>query len=195
MQSPTFEMTFVAEGVPLLVGTSEDFLPHHERMEQIIVEQNRGRAYVDGYNFAIVSDDPLFEALYSGMLATVGGLYRTTFKRELALSPSNKRTCWAFVLDENRPAVEVWHNHITTSTHNAVYYVRANEGDAIHVIVPESARDPRQGRELEIPVREGTLLVMPNWLFHKPKGIERQQGLRRISINMEVISDPDANHS
>jgi hypothetical protein len=192
MQPAPFEMSFLAEGLPILVGTSGDFLPHHARMEEIIVAQGSGRTYTRGYNFAIDSDEPLFEALYARTLATVQDLYRTMFSRELVLSASNKRTCWAFVLDESRPAVDVWHNHITTSTHNAVYYVRANEDDAIRVIVPDSPQDPRQGREVEIAVAEGTLLVMPNWLFHKPKAIARLPGLRRISINMEVIAEPAA---
>jgi hypothetical protein len=189
MKPAKFDLTFYCEGVPVLVGKTDVFIPSHSRMEEVIVAQHRTTIYGNGYNFPIESAEPCFDDLYSMVLESVRHTHRQAFREELSISSTNKRTGWAFVLDENRPAVSVWHNHLGTSTYNAVYYLRANNGDAVDVIVPDDVSDLRTGREIELPVEEGMLLVMPNWLFHKPKPIEQRRGVVRISINMEVTQD------
>ncbi len=157
-------------------------------MEEVIVAQHRTVNYANGYNFAIESTDRCFDDLYSTVLDSVCRRHRHAFQQDLSISPRNRRTCWAFVLDENRPAVGIWHNHLRTSTYNAVYYLRTSIGDAIDLIIPNDVRNPRAGREVEIPVQEGMLIVMPGWLFHKEKPIQQHRDALRISINVEVIS-------
>ncbi len=189
MKPSKFDLTFYGEGVPVLAGKTGAFIPSHSRMRDAIVTQHRTTTYGNGYNFPIESAEPCFDDLYSMVLESVRHIHRHAFHEELSISPTNKRTGWAFVLDENRPAVSVWHNHLGTSTYNAVYYLCANAGDAVDVIVPNDVSDLRAGREIEIAVEEGMLLVMPNWLFHRPKPIEQRRGVLRISINMEVIQN------
>src|ERR1700691_5887638 len=147
MKPSRFDLTFYREGVPVLAGKTEAFMPSRSRMEEVIVAQHRTTSYGNGYNFPIESAEPCFEDLYSMALESVRDIHRQAFREELSISPTNKRTRWAFVLDENRPAVSVWHNHLGTSTYNAVYYLRANVGDAVEVIVPNDVRDLRAGRE------------------------------------------------
>jgi hypothetical protein len=185
---PAFDLSFHSDDVPVLVGSSQAIAASHAPLEQALAAQSRTADYGNGYNFAIEETDPTCRLLYSMVLESMNRLHRVLFGKEVVLSPRNQRTCWALVLDETRPTIDVWHNHVRTATYNGVYYLRTTGSDALHIIVPDDRSDPRHGRELTIPVQEGTLLVIPGWLFHKPNSIQSQVGRRRISINMEIIT-------
>jgi hypothetical protein len=123
------------------------------------------------------------------VLESIRHLHRQVFREDLSISPGNDRTCWAYVLNESRPKVGIWHSHLTTSSYNAVYYLQTNPDDGIQLIIPRDLQDPSKGQVIDLPVQEGMLVVMPGWLFHKERPIERRPGALRISINMEVRAD------
>jgi hypothetical protein len=75
---------------------------------------------------------------------------------------------------------EVWHNHVRTSSFHCVYYAN----------VPEA-----KGGELEYEIngifysykpKNYDLVIMPNYLNHRPRVCESSEP--RISINMEMFS-------
>ena len=188
MDRAKFDLKFHSSGAPLLAGSSAAFMQFHGAMEKTILAQHREESYRKGYNFAIESPETWFRDLYASVLDSVREMHKQIFGKDLAISHRNKSACWAYVIDETRPKVGVWHNHVRTSTYNCVYYVRADHDDAIRLIIPRESSNPSIGQKIDIPAQAGLLLVMPSWLFHKEKVIERRV-VPRISINMEILTE------
>jgi len=88
----------------------------------------------------------------------------------------NEIKIWTYIQDAIR-SNNYWHNHLTTSTVNSVYYIDP----------------PNNGGELEIhffdniciPIKKDTLYLFPSWMEHRP--LPQQDEKIRISINIEYM--------
>jgi hypothetical protein len=190
--SGAFDIELVNPEIGVFSGHSEIFRKHHAAMAEAMIAQHHTEKYEKGYSFVVQSKLPCFSELYSAAASTIGLIHKKVYKRDLVLAPRNSTACWAFVLDETRAEAPKWHNHIATSSYNAVYYVRATDTDSIFLRVPEDRAKPETGQDIEVPISEGMLLMMPNWLFHKPKSIDGKRGIQRIAINMEFMASPES---
>ena len=128
----------------------------------------------DQFSFPIRSPDAAFGRLYDGfMSACVDGFDLFT------LHPASTRQCFAYVQNNVRGA-SVWHDHLTTSTINGVYYLS----------VPDSTGQlwfMFREHVLTTTPQEGWLYLFPRWLMHKP--VAQASPFYRISLNVELISN------
>lgn len=94
------------------------------------------------------------------------------------LRPDNKALCWSYLSTKDK-FVEYWHNHLYTSTINAVYYFNIPENDNVTIDFKE------KDIEYTYRVNQYDLLIFPNYLMHKPNRCYNPG--YRISINMEIL--------
>ena len=93
------------------------------------------------------------------------------------ITPQNKTTCWCYRSNIN-DFRSGWHNHLTTSTINGVYYYQV-EGDGIFF--------ERNGKEFQYIPQQGELIIFPNDLNHNAARTTSQNW--RYSINMEILTE------
>ena len=103
---------------------------------------------------------------------------------DFKLSLKNSRTCHCYLDRKRYYLPSVYHNHISTSTINGVYYLDVGEGDSISFIDDES------DKEEVYYVSTGELLIFANHLVHKPNR-PTHDGIR-YSLNMEIMTDESA---
>lgn len=163
-------------------------LPHDEatrsRMAQAIVQQHLTADYSRGNNFRI-KDTPegdfarLYERYYKEAQAILG---------PFTLSPRSSSSCWAYVTNKDHYRQGI-HNHLRTSTINAVYY--------LNVPVTENYRDAtisfydtdRRTELLCYKPHSNDLVIFPDYLNHEPNDCPTED--YRLSINMEIICEED----
>ena len=140
----------------------------------VLAEFQAWTAPKEQYSFAVRSEDAAFSALYDRFHAEC----ERTFE-PFTLHPQSQRQVFAYVQDNVRGA-SVWHDHLTTSTINGVYYLSAP---------PASGQLWFLFREtlLKTSPQEGWLYLFPRWLLHKP--IPQQAPFHRISLNVELITN------
>jgi len=184
-----FDLELLYPEIAVFKGTSSGFKKFHNQMAEIVIQEHKNFDYSlkpKSYSFPLASKDPIFENLYSAALTAMAKIHKLVFKKDLVVAENNRKTCWAFVTDAQRHSVSYWHNHVSTCTYNSVYYLRAAEGDSIFLKIPLDQKNHEEGKTIEVPIHEGMIVIMPNWLFHKPKPIEAGRSVERIAINMEV---------
>jgi hypothetical protein len=142
-------------------------------LEVISINKNLHYHREKGYNFPILEDqEGLFTKLYSKF-------YRTA---EVAFKPfseaaDSKQTCWCLYSTEGDWVTE-FHDHLKTSTINAVFYLQLNDSDSITFL-------DASGEEHIYYPEEYELLIFPNYLVHSPNKSKVYQKAR-CSINMEI---------
>ena len=123
-----------------------------------------------GCNFPITNKSKFFKDLYEKCLIETKKLFG-----EYTLDSSNIDTIWCYrsnLIDYQC----IWHNHINTSTINAVYYFQINKGDSISF--------KHNGIIERHELKENELIIMPNYLIHKPNPTVGNKV--RYSLNMEI---------
>lgn len=148
----------------------------HRKLINLIIENNYRKYYKlsTGHNFGIYDfKDKFFYKLYDKFLIESKKIFG---KFDLAVN--NKNTCWCYrsLGDDYCP---VYHNHIKSSTINAVYYYQIKKGDSICFLQD-------QKEFVYFPSQE-ELLIFPNNLLHKPNK-PCATNRYRYSINMEIIT-------
>jgi hypothetical protein len=133
-----------------------------------------------GYNFEIKNDHKSF---FNKLHKKFYDLCRKNFIFTPTKKSSNK--CWAYVSDKNN-FKEVWHNHLNTSTINAVYYLNIPKNDNVTIDFELN------GKFFTYKINNYDLIIFPNYLNHKPNRCYKDG--YRISINMEIICNEPADY-
>ena len=149
----------------------KEYLYHRLVQQYLLHDPIKG----GGYNF-IAFSDPSLAKLYDEMELSVIDLFGP-----LKILPNSNRNIWAYVSNCDH-YFAVMHDHIATSLVNTVYYLNT----------PQSQNIYDGGISFELPNNElfyfqpkqGDLIIMPNWLKHRPH--EPLSQIFRISINMEI---------
>jgi hypothetical protein len=154
----------------------------HRKLINLILEKNYKKYYefFEGYNFPIYDfKDKFFYKLYDKFLVESKKIFG-----EFDVAVNNKNVCWCYRSLGNNYS-PIYHNHIKTSTINAVYYYQIKKGDSITFLQDQ--------KEFKYLPSEGELLIFPNYLLHKPnKPCSVNQ--YRYSINMEIITTQSSNN-
>lgn len=145
-----------------------------QRMVECVLAQKDIANYHGGYTFEILDPYHDFADLYNKFVE----ISEKTFG-PFRYSVKQKHWCWANVYncDSNRTNM---HDHQTTSTINAVYYLNVPdlpEGEGRLEILNEEKID-------YFTPETGDLIIMPSWLPHKP--CDHSSKEYRIAINMEI---------
>ena len=166
-----------------VISIKDFYYPDKDQKESVIsvLEQNRKYAnYNEGMNFPIIDTKDLFFAnLYDQFFLKCKSIFG-----DFKLSLKNSRTCHCYLDRKRYYLPSVYHNHISTSTINGVYYLDVGEGDSISFIDDES------DKEEVYYVSTGELLIFANHLVHKPNR-PTHNGIR-YSLNMEIKTDESA---
>ncbi len=146
-----------------------------ERTREVVLGEFRAwSAPKDQHSFPIRSPDETFERLYDAFMSACIQAFDP-----FTLHAASTRQCFAYVQNDVRGA-SVWHDHLTTSTINGVYYLS----------VPDSAGQLWflfREHLLKTTPQEGWLYLFPRWLLHKP--VAQTSPFFRISLNVELISN------
>jgi hypothetical protein len=150
------------------------------RMINTVLSQKDTANYYGGYTFHVQDSFGDFKTLYSFFFNTVINIFG-----DVKLSPVNKRWCWANVYNKDSFKTNA-HNHIKTSSINAIYYLK----------MPQGISDSEGGLNLytdkseviQFQPEEGDLLIMPNNTVHEP--LFHSSIDYRIAINMEMCIEP-----
>jgi len=133
------------------------------------------------HNFAIIDDqgNKFFTSLYKK--------FYSLCKKKFVFTKSDRsiETCWSYLSDKNY-FKEEWHNHLRTSTINAVYYLNIPNNDNVTIDFELN------GNFLRHKVDNYDLLIFPDYLNHKPNRCYKDG--YRISINMEIICNEPSNY-
>tara|TARA_R100000005_G_C4897717_1_gene141377 strand:- start:49 stop:594 length:546 start_codon:yes stop_codon:yes gene_type:complete len=126
-----------------------------------------------GYTLPIVEyNNNFFDNLYDKFLKKSYEIFGN-----FELSNLNSRRCWCFKSSKNN-FERCWHNHITTSTINGVYYYQIQDGDSISFL-------DKDGIEFQYFPSQFELLIFPNHLMHTPND-PISADKNRYSINVEI---------
>ena len=82
---------------------------------------------------------------------------------------------WCYYTDHTYYKGDTWHNHIDTSTINAVLYLKTVDGKGIEF--------EHDGKTTYVEPKDFDLLIFPNYLNHRPLTSDTET---RISLNMEL---------
>lgn len=171
-------MQFVYDTFPYLFRVEVPQLKDKEReiAEKAVRTFNSDFNVENGYNVQLTPDENL-EQLWQ----IFTDVCNKTFDN---ISPIENKTYaqfWAYVQNSER-YTSVWHNHIKTASINAVYYPWVpDETGNLSVIT-------NGGEVIEIPVIQGTMLIFPGWLIHRPNP-QLTSKEPRVSINIELLTD------
>jgi hypothetical protein len=140
-------------------------------LKKIIDRDYENDIGVPGYfSFPITNRSKFFKDLYEKYLVETKKLFG-----EYTLDSSNKDTIWCY-RSKLTDYHSVWHDHINTSTINAVYYFQINKGDSVSF--------NNNGIIENYEMDENELIIMPNYLIHRPNSPVGNKV--RYSLNMEI---------
>ena len=148
-----------------------------DRMINTVLSQKDTANYHGGYTFQVGDPYGDFKKLYNYFFETVTSVFGP-----IDIAAKNRNWCWANVYNKNNFKTNL-HNHIRTSSINAIYYLKLpkdmleNEGGLI------VASSDHQEELLFLP-EEQDLLIMPNYTLHEPQSHSSLD--YRIAINMEI---------
>ena len=131
-------------------------------------------------NYTVVYQDPQLQSI-------VQERFDKIIHENYAVSPRIRPTTMNIYLQNNKHAANLWHDHVLTSTINAVIYFN----------LPESGGGFEfnyQGDIGQLKPQEGKIYLFPYWLLHRPLPQEDED--YRICINLEYLcqSRPMHNH-
>ena len=128
-------------------------------------------------NVPVISDPQVFSKLYNKFLTTSREMFG-----EFNLSKSNSQTCWVYRgnnVDRGKRLSGWWHNHATSSTINAVYYLQVfNDGISFIGL---------NGEVVDYLPHNNELVIFPADLVHSPQPCTLQK--YRYSVNMEILTE------
>ena len=152
-----------------------ELTPERDRVKAIVVSEFQAwKPEKDQYSFRVHSADGFFDRLYERFFqASVAEFEPFT------LHGQSQRQCFAYVQNNLRGS-SVWHDHLTTSTINGVYYLTVPDTTGqLWFLFREHL--------LKTTPQEGWLYLFPRWLLHKP--VAQRSPFYRISLNVELITN------
>jgi hypothetical protein len=128
-----------------------------------------------GNNYPIIEDDNFF---YRSLYQKFYNLCEDRLK--FTISKKNKKICWCYI-DNIKKSVSNFHNHIDSSTINAVYYLNVPDNDSGHIefLIGD--------KMLAYQPKNFDLLIFPNYMIHRPTQNKKEEW--RVSINMEILAE------
>ena len=128
-------------------------------------------------NVPMISEPKIFSELYNKFL----DISREMFGK-FTLSDRNLSTCWVYrgnKIDRGNRTEKWWHNHSTSSTINAVYYLQVfNDGVSFIGL---------DGQVQDYLPKNNELIIFPADLVHSPQPCTLQK--YRYSVNMEILTE------
>lgn len=164
---------------PIPILSVPDFFTPKNRQEliDIVIKNKNLEKSPDNISFPIIEDpSKQFTELYKKFYKLCDEYY--TFTK----SPESSEKVFAYCSDKENCAAS-WHNHMESSTINAVYYLNIPGETSIDFQFNES--------ELTYSPIQDELIIFPNYLEHKPNKCTGEG--YRISINMEIICEESPN--
>lgn len=155
--------------------------PNKSSMAQGIIYEHARRDPMYNKGFPLNGNRESLDELYNQLLLITEDLFGS-----LQLLANNRRTCWAYITNKDVYSGGI-HDHIHTSTINAVYYLQVpktktyKEGGI-------SFYDKDDNEVLCFKPRAGDLVIFPNFLKHQPH--QSHTFDFRIAINMEIVCEP-----
>ena len=173
---PKVDYSLLEVGFPVLLF--ENFMKPSKKekeviLEDIIIKKIRTNNNEDGkHNYFVEKDhNDFLKKLYNKTLSTA----RKNLNQFTDLEWNKRSYTYCTNIHDNNL---VWHNHLLTSTINAVFYLK----------VPKSSGGQLdlkyQDKHIGFFPKENDLLVFPNFLNHAPKKPESLD--YRVSINQEI---------
>lgn len=173
---------------PIPIILVENFLvPSEKDKKNILINIFKSKKKYDKsgkkpfYSYVIEEDYNFFlKNLYNEYVLTCFKIFGN-----IKISKKSRTTCWGYCSNSN-DYNSYWHDHIKSSTINAVYYINIPPNSS----GPLFFRIPKNNNEYEIfsyHPKNYDLLIFPNYLEHKP--IPPSSEEYRVCINMEIICD------
>jgi hypothetical protein len=164
---------------PFLLSTKLSFSKEEQdRMVHTVDSQISTGNYHGGYTF-VVEDNTFkdFSKLYNNFFNICLNMFGP-----FSLSKMYRASCWANVYNKNNYRSNM-HNHLRTSTINAVFYLKMPAKDGGISVIYNDQKFLFLPDELE-------MIIMPSWMPHEPMPHDSLQN--RISINMEIACNESA---
>lgn len=148
---------------------------------EVIESRNSHIQY--GYNFEVFT-------IYREYLYKIFIDYSKKFLSNFTLSDINHKV-WCYYADKSYQMGDVWHNHMDTSTINAVIYLETIKGCGFEYSTVYDCEKVRNLTSEEfkpkglkyIEPKNFDMIIFPNFLNHRPVFSKKQ---RRISLNLEL---------
>lgn len=149
------------------------------RMIATILNQKDSANYYGGYTFKVEdTEERDFQKLYNFFFKACQNLFG-----DLILSPRHKSWCWANVYNCDTFKTNL-HNHKTTSSINAVYYLHVPTDIQSH---EGGIRFVSKNNDITFFPDDDDLIIMPCDLDHEP--LYHSSKTFRIAINMEITTE------
>lgn len=164
---------------PFLLSTKLSFSKEEQdRMVHTVESQIATGNYHGGYTF-VVKDNAFkdFSKLYNNFFNICLNMFGP-----FSLSKLYRPNCWANVYNKDSYRSNM-HNHIRTSTINAVFYLKMPKEDGGISVIYNDQKFVFLPDEFE-------MIIMPSWMPHEPMPHNSLQN--RISINMEIACNEPA---
>jgi len=173
---------------PIPIILVENFLvPSEKDKKNILINIFKSKKKYDEsgkkpfYSYVIEEDYNFFlKKLYNEYVLTCFKIFGN-----IKISKKSRTICWGYCSNSD-DYNSYWHDHIKSSTINAVYYINIPPNSN----GPLFFRIPKNNNEYEIfsyHPKNYDLLIFPNYLEHKP--IPPSSEEYRVCINMEIICD------
>ena len=142
---------------------------HKSKMIEKFKHDKIDNDFEKGYN--TLYDDPAYTSIISrGFLELID--------REFTVSDSvNPIRTWIYVQNNIR-SNNVWHNHVNTSTINAVFYIDPpQEGGELQLLLNNTIHS--------VKPEKNKIYIFPYWMDHRPSSQVDPEW--RISVNIEYM--------
>ena len=136
-------------------------------LKESIIEDAMKTRHLQSYSFEILTDHK--DYLYNILIERSRYLLN-----DFTIKDKNFRL-WGFITDDTYYEGDTWHNHLDTSTINAVLYLQTVKGKGIEY--------EYKGDKKYYEPKDYDLLIFPNFLNHRPLTSNFE---RRISLNLEL---------
>lgn len=172
-------MKKIIEELPIYLVENFFILDDVEREKNIELAINN-KKYINifpksGHNYPIIEDDfNFYKSLYKNFYDFCNLNFNFTTCKY------NKKVCWCYI-DNINNSVSKFHNHIKSSSINAVYYLNVpdEESGCIEFLIDDKL--------LVYQPKNFDLLIFPNYMIHRPTQNKKEEW--RISINMEILAE------
>lgn len=149
-------------------------------VKSIVRKKEKNNDNNSGANNVKVTDD------YDNFIKNTYNKFVSTSKEILnpfTISKNNSTQAWTYCTNQY-DHIHVWHNHITTSTINSVYYLQVPNCGGGQLEIEYN------NKRLDYLPKENDFIIFPNFINHAPRRPFCDQ--YRISINFEIACEENS---